>query len=126
MNRSLRSRVPLALVLVAMCGATGGSWLAGCAGDRAAPAATRALAASTAVPSPPAANGAALGSAATTDDRPSVQVMADGSLELRPRMTDVSMLERQPDGSYRRRCGKPSDETRTTMEQAMRVRRGRK
>jgi hypothetical protein len=50
--------------------------------------------------------------------------MADGSLELRPRITDVSMLERQPDGSYRRRCGRPSDETRAMMEQAMRARRG--
>jgi len=50
--------------------------------------------------------------------------MADGSLELRPRITDVSMLERQPDRSYRPRCGKPSDQTRTIMEQAMRARRG--
>ena len=107
MNRSVWSRVSVALVLVSMSGVAGGAGLAGCSGDRPAPAAERVVAA-----------------AASTDDRPAVQVMADGSLELRPRLTDVSMLERQADGSYRRRCGRPSDQTRTMMEQAMRARRG--
>src|SRR5438128_1790626 len=115
MNRSVRSRVTLMLALVS-------TWLAGCPGDRPAPSAPRVVAGS-----PLAADSSPVGAAAapvatTGEDRPTVQVMPDGSLELRPRITDVSMLERQPDGSYRRRCGKPSDQTRTMMEQAMRAR----
>ena len=115
----------MVLVLVSMSGVAGGAGLAGCSGDRPAPAAERVVAA---LPSggkaPSVGAPVAAPAAASTDDRPAVQVMADGSLELRPRLTDVSMLERQADGSYRRRCGRPSDQTRTMMEQAMRARRG--
>ena len=99
----------MVLVLVSTCGDAGGVGLAGCSVDRPATSVGAAVVA-------PAA--------ASSEDRPTVQVMADGSLELRPRLTDVSMLERQPDGSYRRRCGRPSEQTRTMMEQAMRARRG--
>jgi len=122
MSGSVRSRASLVLVLAAAGGVAAGSGLAGCSGDRSP----------TAPPGPPqpasalTTPSAAAPAAAPTGDRPAVQVMADGSLELRPRLNDVSMLERQPDGSYRRRCGRPSDETRTMMEQAMRARRGSK
>ena len=62
----------------------------------------------------------------TSADAPEVTVMPDGSLELRPRITDVTMLERQADGTYRRRCGPPNPETRAMMENAMRARMGGK
>jgi len=125
MSRSARSPVPLVFALVVMGGAAGGSSLAGCSSDRAEPTRGRSVAAQPSVLDSASVGVAAAGpGGASTDDRPLVQVMADGSLELRPRITDVSMLERQPDGSYRRRCGRPSAETRAMMEQARRARRG--
>jgi len=57
--------------------------------------------------------------------RNDVTVFPDGSREIGPRITDVVMLKRLPDGSYERTCGPPDPETRTMMEGVMRARMGR-
>jgi hypothetical protein len=44
--------------------------------------------------------------------------------EIGPRVTDVAMLKRLPDGTYERTCGPPDPETRTMMEAVMRARMG--
>jgi hypothetical protein len=44
--------------------------------------------------------------------------------EIGPRVTDVAMLKRMPDGTYERTCGPPDPETRTMMEAVMRARMG--
>jgi hypothetical protein len=54
---------------------------------------------------------------------PVVTTMADGSLRLGPRITDVAMLNRQPDGTFRRVCGPPDAETRAMLDGKLRARR---
>jgi len=62
---------------------------------------------------------------ARNDVRNDVTVFPDGSREIGPRITDVAMLKRLPDGTYERTCGPPDPETRTMMEGVMRARMGR-
>jgi hypothetical protein len=49
--------------------------------------------------------------------------IAPGGLALRPPMTQVEMLERQPDGRYRRTCARPDEGQRAAMERPFRIRR---
>jgi hypothetical protein len=41
-------------------------------------------------------------------------------------LSDVAMLQLQPDGSYRRVCGEPSTEVRAMLDGVRRARRARK
>ncbi|HXU80208.1 MAG TPA: hypothetical protein VN914_02350 [Polyangia bacterium] len=49
--------------------------------------------------------------------------MPGGMLRLEPPLTDVAMLQRQPDGSYKRVCGAPPPEVRAMMNGVARARR---
>jgi hypothetical protein len=52
--------------------------------------------------------------------------MSDGTAILRPRVADVAMLRRMPDGSFRRECGPPEPDMREMIQGMMRARRGAK
>lgn len=93
----------------AMCLLLGWS-LSACGGDRPSALETT-VSAQVAVPAP----------AGTTS--PAVTKLADGSSVMVPRVGDVAMLQRQPDGSYKRICQKPDGDTRTMLEGMMRARR---
>ena len=54
---------------------------------------------------------------------PAATRMADGSRSMAAEVGDVAMLQRQPDGSYKRICQKPDADTRTMLEGMMRARR---
>ena len=126
MSRSVWSRASLVswFVWLAVGWLAGGGLLAGCGEDRSASASATPAVSSPSSASPIATAAAPLSTSTSSSSR--VQVMPDGSLELRPRLTDVALLERQPDGSYRRTCGRPSAETLAVMEAARRARRGTK
>jgi len=54
---------------------------------------------------------------------PIVRTMPNGRLMLTPQEpTDVTTLQRQPDGTFKRVCGAPSDDDRTALELARRNR----
>jgi|SRR5581483_9547369 len=56
---------------------------------------------------------------------PVVRTMPNGRLMLTPQEpTDVTTLQRQPDGTFKRVCGAPSDDDRTALELARRNRGG--
>jgi len=52
--------------------------------------------------------------------------MPDGSAVLAPRVGDVAMLRRMPDGTFRRACGAPEADMRDMIQAKMRARRGAK
>jgi|GEM_PF-3282210 len=57
---------------------------------------------------------------------PDVTLMPDGSAVLAPRVGDVAMLRRMPDGTFRRACGAPEADMRDMIQAKMRARRGAK
>lgn len=57
---------------------------------------------------------------------PDVTVLPDGSAVLRPRVGDVAMLRRMPDGTFKRVCGAPEADMRDMIQAKMRARRGAK
>jgi hypothetical protein len=98
-------------------------WFSGCSADR--PAAT---ASSTPLTSPAPTTAAAAATTVTAAApsalaAPVVTTLADGSLRLGPRITDVAMLNRQPDGTFRRVCGPPDADTRAMLDGKLRARR---
>jgi len=98
--------------------------LAACGGDR-PPAGVEATAAAGVVAPPPAAP-APVAPAPPALPGPDVTVMSDGTAILRPRVADVAMLRRMPDGSFRRECGPPEPDMREMIQGMMRARRGAK
>lgn len=57
---------------------------------------------------------------------PDVTVLPDGSAVLAPRVGDVAMLRRMPDGTFKRVCGPPEPDMRDMIQAKMRARRGAK
>lgn len=55
---------------------------------------------------------------------PNVTLLPDGSAILGPRVGDVAMLRRMPDGTFKRVCGPPEADMRDMIEAKMRARRG--
>jgi hypothetical protein len=49
--------------------------------------------------------------------------MPGGSLRLAPPLSEVAMLQLQPDGTYKRVCGAPSPEVRSMLNGVTRARR---
>ncbi|HEY4187959.1 MAG TPA: hypothetical protein VGP07_22985 [Polyangia bacterium] len=86
--------------------------LSACGGDRPSALETDVSAQAAVSPPPPAS---------TT--LPTITKLADGSSVMVPKVGDVAMLQRQPDGSYKRICQKPDGDTRTMLEGMMRARR---
>jgi hypothetical protein len=67
--------------------------------------------------SPP---GAAIGPSRAA---PEITIASDGSEVLAARVSDVAVLQRLPDGTFKRLCGAPDVETRAMLEGVMRARR---
>jgi hypothetical protein len=85
----------------------------GCGGEppvvgRSSPVAS--TAATVIAPSPPAS-------------APEITIAPDGAEVLAPRISDVAMLQRLPNGTYKRLCGAPDVQTRTMLEGLMRSHR---
>jgi len=57
---------------------------------------------------------------------PDVTLMPDGSAVLAPRVGDVAMLRRMPDGTFKQVCGAPEADMRDMIQAKMRARRGAK
>jgi hypothetical protein len=57
---------------------------------------------------------------------PDVTLMPDGTAVLAPPVGDVAMLQRMPDGTFRRVCGPPQADMRAMIEAKRRARRGGK
>ena len=57
---------------------------------------------------------------------PVISRMPDGMRRLQTPITDVAMLQLQPDGSYKRVCGTPGPEVRSMMSGLSRSRRAPK
>jgi len=55
---------------------------------------------------------------------PDVTLMPDGSAVLGPRVGDVAMLRRMPDGTFKQVCGAPEPDMRDMIQAKLRARRG--
>jgi len=101
-----------------------GFTLASCGGDPAPVAATTSQVTSAAPGGPPAAAPPAAPAPVKLLPGPGVTLMPDGSAVLGPRVGDVAMLRRMPDGSFQRVCGAPEPDMRDMIQAKMRVMRG--
>ena len=101
-----------------------GFTLASCGVDPAPVAATTPQVASAAPGGPPAATPPAAPVPGRLLPGPVVTLLFDGSAVRGPRVGDVAMLRRMPDGSFKRVCGAPEPDMRDMIQAKMRVMRG--
>ena len=94
--------------------------LAACAGDRPSAPAEPTPAAS----EPEVVSAVPVATPPKVIPGPNVTVLPGGSAILGPRVGDVAMLRRMPDGTFKRVCGPPEADMRDMIEAKMRARRG--
>jgi hypothetical protein len=101
---------------------------ASCGMDHPASAAATTPAVGEAAPAaaPPAAAQPASGAPGKPIPGPAVTMMPDGSAVLGPRVGDVAMLRRMPDGTFKQVCGAAEPDMRDMIQAKMRARRGAK
>jgi hypothetical protein len=63
---------------------------------------------------------------ASREHAPHPAVSAGPVQRLEPPLSDVAMLQLQPDGSYKRLCGAPAPQVRAMLEGVRRARRARR
>jgi hypothetical protein len=107
------ARWPAALFPARVLTCTLWIWILGCGGEPPVPGRSSPVASTVAT---------AIASVAATSV-PEIAIAADGAQVLAPRISDVAMLQRLPDGTYKRLCGAPDVQTRTMLEGIMRSRR---
>jgi len=101
---------------------------ASCGMDHPASAAATVPDVATAAPPapPPAAAQPVSGAPGKVVPGSDVTMMPDGSAVLGPRVGDVAMLRRMPDGTFKRVCGAAEPDMRDMIQAKMRARRGAK
>jgi len=104
------ARWPAALFSVRVLWCT--LWISSCGGEPPVPGRSTPMAST---PAPVIAT-------VVTTSVPEITIAPDGAQVLAPRISDVAMLQRLPDGTYKRLCGAPDVQTRTMLEGIMRSR----